>query len=625
MALNFLRTHSAKAAVLGVAGLVLALLGLETYRALVSEYRVQVQSIQSSVERTAQQLAARTAGAMDQVNRSTLVVNYTLGRYPAPTLTDLELSGVIDTGLADPMFIADVKGFVQDSTSSAHMQYVADEEFFKQHLASSERQVFVGRVWTDVVSGAARIPVTRRLEVDGKFHGIVCAMVDPRVLTVPYGRHEVSSTTIGVLGDDGYYRSRLSEGRMTFGERLDPRAVAHQIAESKRTFLPGRSRVDGSERFAALVKVERYPLYAVVAVSAEAALAPYRQFREKNIRWAIVTTLGTVLAVLMLLRLARSLDESRRLTRTAEATFRAALEGSLDAVFILEAVRDPGEGRLVDLRIRDCNERAAQGLSTTRTELLGAMFSERLPASTERYLKAFNHVAATGKPAQNEMECHDPGLEGIWLHHQIVPLEDGFALISRDVTEKRANEATLAALSRADSLTSLTNRRGFEEKLEEAILRSARAKPGDGANLALLYVDLDGFKAINDSLGHAAGDAVLVEVARRLRAAVRTTDVVARLGGDEFAVIAENAGTRRDIDTLAERVLGDLSKPHRLGDAQRFATPSIGIAIHLPDEHSGAFRSRADAAMYRAKLAGKARAAWESTATFEGAASRTVD
>jgi diguanylate cyclase (GGDEF)-like protein len=294
-------------------------------------------------------------------------------------------------------------------------------------------------------------------------------------------------------------------------------------------------------------------------------------------------------------------------------------------VFILEAVRDPGEGRLVDLRIRDCNERAAQGLSTTRTELLGAMFSERLPASTERYLKAFNHVAATGKPAQNEMECHDPGLEGIWLHHQIVPLEDGFALISRDVTEKRVNEATLAALSRADSLTSLTNRRGFEEKLDEAILRSARAKAGDGANLALLYVDLDGFKAINDSLGHAAGDAVLVEVARRLRAAVRTTDVVARLGGDEFAVIAENAGTRRDIDTLAERVLGDLSKPHRLGDAQRFATPSIGIAIHLPDEHSGAFRSRADAAMYRAKLAGKARAAWESTATFEGAASRTVD
>jgi diguanylate cyclase (GGDEF)-like protein len=394
--------------------------------------------------------------------------------------------------------------------------------------------------------------------------------------------------------------------------------VARQIAESRRTLLPGRSRVDGTERFAGLVKVERYPLYAVVAVSAEAALAPYRQFRQKHIRWAVATTLGVLLAAFMLLRQARSLDESRRHTRTAEATFRAALEGSLDAVFILEAVRDPHDGRLVDLRIRDCNERAALGLSTSRADLLGATFSTHLPTSTERYLKAFEHVAATGKPAQNEMASQDPGLEGVWLHHQIVPLEDGFALISRDISEKKANEAALAALSRIDSLTSLSNRRGFEEKLEEAILRNARAKARDhGANLALLYVDLDGFKAINDSLGHAAGDAVLIEVARRLRAAVRTTDVVARLGGDEFAVIAENAGTPDDIDLLADRILGDLSKPHQLGEAQRFATPSIGIAVHAPAEHSGTLRSRADAAMYRAKSAGKARVVWENAATVD--------
>lgn len=616
MPLTFLRLHPAKATVVAGACAALLLVGLEVHDAVDADYRAQVEGIQASIDKTAQQLAARTTQTFDQVSRSTLVVNFALGRQPVPTLAELELAGVIDKDIADPMFIADVTGFVQDITTSSSAMYVADEPFFQQHRTSTDRDVRVGQVWTDPATGVSRIPVTRRLEVKGRFQGVVCAMVDPVRVTAPSARYEAAGTLIGLLGDDGHYRSRLSEGRMTFGERLDPSTVMAQIAESRRTRQPGRSKVDGSERFAAIEKVEGYPLHALVAVSAGEALAPYRQARGQTLRWGAVAAAAILLAAAMLLRLARSLDQSRARTRRAEATFRAALEGSLDAVFILEAVRGP-DGRLVDMRIRDCNERAAQGLGDRRAGVLGASFAQRLPRSTQHYLKAFEYVMSTGKPAQNEMECFDPGLEGVWLHHQIVPLEDGAALISRDVTEKKANEAALAALGRVDSLTSLANRRGFEEKLADAMRRGERAvrRDGDSGRLALLYVDLDGFKAINDRLGHEAGDAVLVEVARRLQAAVRATDVVARLGGDEFAVIAEHAGADPDVERVARRVLDLLSAPHPVGDAGAVATPSIGIAFHRPGEAPETFRARADAAMYEAKASGKARFSWESPAT----------
>jgi diguanylate cyclase (GGDEF)-like protein len=612
MSFAILRIHPAQVAVLAGSTLVLALLVHETRDVLETDYRAQVESIQASVDKTAERLAALTSETFDQVSRSTLVVNFVQGRRPAPTLTELELAGVIDKGVADPMFIADVTGHVLDATTSSGTSYVADEPFFQQHRVSTDRGLRVGRVWVDRVAGAARIPVTRRLEVGGRFQGVVCAMVDPARITAAHGRHEAPGTLVGVLGDDGYYRSRLSAGRMTFDEHLDPRVVAAQIAESRATRRPGRSRVDGSERFAAMVQVAGYPLHALVAVSADEALAPYRHGRRQTLRWAFGMAAGILFGAAVLLRLARSLDESRARTRRAEATFRAALEGSLDAVFILEAVRRPSDGRLVDLRVRDCNERAAQGLGTDRTGLLGASFSERLPVSAREYLRAFQHVMSTGRPAQGEIECSDPGLEGVWLHHQIVPLEDGAALISRDVTGKKAIEAELSALGRIDSLTSLANRRGFEERLREAMLRCRRA-PMNGC-LALLYIDLDGFKRINDTLGHEAGDAVLVEVARRLRSATRETDVVARLGGDEFAVVAENAGAVPDVEALATRVLEQLSAPHVFGEVRVTATPSIGIAFHHSEESPEVLRKRADVAMYAAKAAGKGRFAWDDAA-----------
>lgn len=176
-------------------------------------------------------------------------------------------------------------------------------------------------------------------------------------------------------------------------------------------------------------------------------------------------------------------------------------------------------------------------------------------------------------------------------------------MITRDITEQKSAEAALAAQARVDPLTSLLNRRGFEERLREALARAARSNQ----TLALFYLDLDGFKQINDRYGHAGGDRVLVEVARRLKAALRVTDTVSRLGGDEFTVILEGAGTVDQVEDLARRVVDALRAPHAQTVGQAVATPSVGVALWRRGEDADELCTRADAAMYDAKAAGKSR------------------
>jgi diguanylate cyclase (GGDEF)-like protein len=166
------------------------------------------------------------------------------------------------------------------------------------------------------------------------------------------------------------------------------------------------------------------------------------------------------------------------------------------------------------------------------------------------------------------------------------------ALLDAKNVEEMAHQAL------HDALTGLPNRLLFLDRLQHALERAAR----HGESAAVLFVDLDRFKGVNDSLGHAAGDELLVAVADRLRACVRLEDTAARLGGDEFAVLAEALDDRRDAALLAERILGALQQPFELHGREVFVTASIGIAVgESPEEE---LLRNADVAMYRAKAAG---------------------
>lgn len=171
----------------------------------------------------------------------------------------------------------------------------------------------------------------------------------------------------------------------------------------------------------------------------------------------------------------------------------------------------------------------------------------------------------------------------------------------RMAVERKAFEAELAERANFDPLTGLVNRALFRDRLQHALSRAART----GQRAALLYIDLDGFKAVNDTFGHAAGDEVLQGVAARFRSSLRRSETIARVGGDEFTVLVEGLSDAGDALKAADRVLAALSTPLRAVGCDVRVTPSIGVAL-FPDHarEAEALMHHADTAMFWAKKAG---------------------
>jgi diguanylate cyclase (GGDEF)-like protein/PAS domain S-box-containing protein len=173
-----------------------------------------------------------------------------------------------------------------------------------------------------------------------------------------------------------------------------------------------------------------------------------------------------------------------------------------------------------------------------------------------------------------------------------------------DIGERRAQTERLSELALQDPLTGLSNRTAFLERLD-----ACAAAPGtdQGPPFGVIYIDLDDFKHINDTLGHIAGDEMLAACARRLTSAVRPGDTMARLGGDEFALLLSPLAGRKEAEKIARRVLADLTVPYHIADTTVRASASIGVALHTGDERGEETLAAADRAMYRAKRSGKAR------------------
>ena len=168
-----------------------------------------------------------------------------------------------------------------------------------------------------------------------------------------------------------------------------------------------------------------------------------------------------------------------------------------------------------------------------------------------------------------------------------------------DITERKRAEERLARMARYDHLTGLGNRVLFQERLARALARASRNEEP----VALMFLDLDRFKSVNDTLGHAFGDWLLKKVAERLRGCVRETDTIARMGGDEFSIILEGLSNGQDAILVARKIVDALSRPFNLSGHEVFVTSSIGIAVSPPSPDAELTRD-ADAAMYRAKQLG---------------------
>lgn len=193
----------------------------------------------------------------------------------------------------------------------------------------------------------------------------------------------------------------------------------------------------------------------------------------------------------------------------------------------------------------------------------------------------------------------------------LFPLWDGNGMLSAigsastDISERKVNEQEISVLAYFDNLTGLPNRSLFADRLQQAVNNAER----NGTVIGLLFLDLDGFKSVNDTLGHQVGDQLLQEVAKRLSSAVRSQDTVARMGGDEFTIIVVELSPERvegDLSHIAQKVRESIAEPIQLGDHQTFVTTSIGISLY-PDHTNNAEELviQADIAMYHAKHNGR--------------------
>jgi diguanylate cyclase (GGDEF)-like protein/PAS domain S-box-containing protein len=227
---------------------------------------------------------------------------------------------------------------------------------------------------------------------------------------------------------------------------------------------------------------------------------------------------------------------------------------------------------------------------------------------------------------QSELEAHRDGRTGHFEHEHRLRHKDGsyrwmlvrgiavrgaegtahrMAGSLSDITERKETEARLMYDALHDPLTGLPNRAFFLTLLDRSIRRTKRRRD---YLFAVLFIDLDRFKLVNDSLGHGVGDQLLVELARRLKCCLRPGDVVARLGGDEFTVLLDDIRDASDATRVAERILSELQTPFNLGGYETFTTASIGIALSTGGHELPEYILRdADTAMYRAKVRGKAR------------------
>jgi diguanylate cyclase (GGDEF)-like protein/PAS domain S-box-containing protein len=202
---------------------------------------------------------------------------------------------------------------------------------------------------------------------------------------------------------------------------------------------------------------------------------------------------------------------------------------------------------------------------------------------------------------------HEIGKGYRWLEVALAPLPEDDGTVLRlsaqvvDVTERRLAEDQLRDMALHDSLTGLPNRTLMMDRLDLALAGVART----GGRVALLYCDLDDFKNVNDTVGHALGDRMLIEITNRLVGAIRPTDTVARLGGDEFAVLCPDVPDSESAEAIALRVLSALSDPVTVDDASYTPGGSIGITLSRPDSTADSILREADTAMYQAKRSGK--------------------
>ena len=297
--------------------------------------------------------------------------------------------------------------------------------------------------------------------------------------------------------------------------------------------------------------------------------------------------------------------------RQSSERFRSLVQNSSDVIILLSP----------DLTVRYHTPSVERVLGYGEDELIGMKLSDLLESQDAERLRGFlaDVCELPGTPLPQDLPLRRKNssfcqLESLFNNLLDDPNVAGIVVTARDVTERRALEERLAHQAFHDSLTGLANRSLFANRVEHALGRGLRRQ-----NLiAVLFIDLDDFKTVNDSLGHAAGDELLVAVATRIQACIRPEDTCARLGGDEFAVLLEGISGPDGAVVVAQRILAAMAEPLSIFGSDVAVQGSVGITLGTGDQTTSEILRSADLAMYRAKGDGKGRYALFEPSMHEG-------
>jgi diguanylate cyclase (GGDEF)-like protein/PAS domain S-box-containing protein len=291
----------------------------------------------------------------------------------------------------------------------------------------------------------------------------------------------------------------------------------------------------------------------------------------------------------------------RRAGAEQAAQFRALVHNSSDLITVVA-----GDGT-----IRYQSPSVERMLGRRAADLVGTALIELVHPDDQHHVTATLAKLVETQTATADLECRLQHGDGSWRHAESIctnlsgdPRVGGLVLNIRDITERTALQQQLTHQAFHDPLTGLANRALFSDRVDHALARAGRTGP----TAAVVFLDLDDFKTVNDTLGHDAGNELLVAVADRLRGILRPADTAARLGGDEFAILLEDVPGEQEALAIAERVTVALGEPFTLADHQVLVRASLGVAV-AEAEHRQAdeLLRNADMAMYLAKANGKGR------------------
>jgi diguanylate cyclase (GGDEF)-like protein len=480
---------------------------------------------------------------------------------------------------------------------------VADRGWFKAFSSGAQSSTVLLEPVYSRVSGEWTTIIARKVTgTDGEFLGSISRGIEPAHFEKFFASVALGDgAAISMIEQDGTLLARYPHDDALIGRSFKGGALLELVRPPRPDHATMRlnSPLNGEARVGAVRRLSHFPIVVIATTAVSAALADWR---EQTRFLAGVATLSAIVVVVILWLIIRQLSRQHQLSQR-----RLALEKQrLDT-----AVNNMTQGLLFfdsSQRLVICNQRYVEMFGVSREVIKpGCTFRELLmhrqqtgtfTDNVDEYCRYIDGKLKEGEAFQRILVTADG--RSIQVLYQ--PLADGgWVTTLEDFTERKRAEERIAHLAHYDALTDLPNRALFRDHLERELKKISR-----GGQLAVLYIDIDEFKGVNDSLGHPVGDELLKAVASRLGGCVRASDFVARLGGDEFAIVQTAVKTPSDVMDLVIRIFAAIRAPVECLGHQLVTDASIGIALAPRDGNDlDQLLKNADLAMYGAKSDGR--------------------